>query len=63
VKRIGDKAMTQKERTRKYFDEHNLVLFSTRIEGDLANKLKIKLERENITKKQFLVDAIKRFLG
>ena len=62
MKKLGEEPMSQAERTKKYYSSHDLVLFSARIEKDLVDKLKIKLESQRISVRQFITDSIRRYL-
>lgn len=62
MKRIGDKPMTQMERNKRYRDSHKLSLFAVRIDKELLDKLTTKLDNLQLTKKDFLVKAIKDFV-
>lgn len=54
--------LSQSEINRRYREKYNLVLFSVRIEKDLYDKLCDKLKNDGLNKKEFIVDAINKFL-
>ena len=62
MKRIYDTAMTQVERTKRYHEKNNLVLFSVRIEKSLADRVSRRLQVDHQSKPAFVKEAIKRYL-
>lgn len=63
MRKYGERALTQTERSRRYLDKNELVLFATRVKKNLYDSLVLKLQREGKTKKQFLIEAIERYLS
>jgi len=62
MKKIGKEPMTRSQLTRRYYDSNNLVLFSARIDGELASKLKERLSAENKSMRAFIIEAIEEYL-
>ena len=62
MKRIFDTAMTQAERSRRYHEKNNLVLFAARIDKTLFDKLTYRLAVDHSSKPKFVKEAIKRYL-
>lgn len=63
MRKIGTEPLKQVERNKRYREAHKLAFFSVAIEQDLYDGLRNKLSTEGMTRKEFLVDAIKRYLS
>ena len=63
MKKIGAEPLKQVERNKRYREAHKLAFFSVAIEQDLYDGLRNKLSAEGMTRKEFLVNAIKNFLN
>lgn len=50
------------KRIKRYHENHNIRRFASLIDGELLDALNNKLKEKGINKRQFLEDAVERFL-
>lgn len=62
MEKANKEPLSQAEMNRRYREKHNLVLFAVRIEKNLYDQLCDKLSHDGLNKKEFMVDAIDKFL-